>query len=253
MKKILFSLFSLITITSKAQVNVVGYIQTNGVANYPTHIDSMGKGGYIVAGDTIERNAIPCLRRKYGMAVYVQNQQKLYILKDSSCANVWQIFSGGSGGSQDLQQVLEVGHSLIDEKNFQGTEAGKSSTGTNTNAFGYRAAVNNTGTNVNAFGTYAGKDNVSNNINAFGVNAADSNMNANVNAFGGYAAQYNTGESVNALGYGAANTNSGGNVNVMGNGALYNNSGTNVNAFGYAAGANNTRSSVNLFVIVAKL
>lgn len=84
---------------ANAQVDVVGYIQTNGVANYPTHIDSLGRGGYIVAKDTTERNAIPCLRKKYGMACYVQSVQKLYILKDSTCANTWVEFSGGGGGS----------------------------------------------------------------------------------------------------------------------------------------------------------
>lgn len=99
MKRILFSFFILIGFCSYAQVNVVGYIQTNGVANYPTHIDSMGRGGYIVAADTTERNNIPCLRRKYGMAVYVQNEQKLYILKSSTCANYWEQFSAGGGGS----------------------------------------------------------------------------------------------------------------------------------------------------------
>jgi len=99
MKKIFFLLFILLGTISQAQVNVVGYIQTNGVANYPTHIDSMGKGGYMVAANTTEINAIPCLRRKYGMAVYVQDLQKLYILKDSNCNNIWVEFSSGGGGT----------------------------------------------------------------------------------------------------------------------------------------------------------
>jgi hypothetical protein len=98
MKRIFLALFILIATSSLAQVNVVGYIQTNGVANYPTHIDSMGKGGYVVVSDTTQRNAITCLRRKYGMAAYVQSEQKLYILKDSNCANIWVEFSGGGGG-----------------------------------------------------------------------------------------------------------------------------------------------------------
>ena len=98
MKKIFFIIL-LLTTKCIAQVNVVGYIQTNGVADYPTHIDSMGKGGYIIAKDTIERNAIPCLRKKYGMACYVQSQQKMYILKDSICANTWVEFSGGTSFS----------------------------------------------------------------------------------------------------------------------------------------------------------
>jgi hypothetical protein len=98
MKRILLALFILIATSSLAQVTVVGYVSTLGVANYPTHIDSMGKGGYVVVRDTTQRNAITCLRRKYGMAAYVQSLQKLYILKDSNCANTWVEFTAGSGG-----------------------------------------------------------------------------------------------------------------------------------------------------------
>jgi len=99
MKKVFLLLFILMSFTTFSQVNVVGYIQTNGVANYPTHIDSMGKGGYMVVKDTNQRNSIPCLRRKYGMAVYSQEQNILYILKDSNCNNIWTQFTSGNGSS----------------------------------------------------------------------------------------------------------------------------------------------------------
>jgi len=99
MKKVFLLLFILMSFTTFSQVNVVGYIQTNGVANYPTHIDSMGKGGYMVVKDTNQRNSIPCLRRKYGMAVYSQVQNILYILKDSNCNNIWTQFTSGNGSS----------------------------------------------------------------------------------------------------------------------------------------------------------
>lgn len=95
MKRILFLLFSLISITSQAQVSLGGYIQPLNNSSYPVQIDSLGKGGYVVAKDTIARNAITCLRRKYGMAVYVQKNQSLYILKDSACNNIWSLFTGG--------------------------------------------------------------------------------------------------------------------------------------------------------------
>ena len=108
MKRIFLALFILIATSSLAQVNVVGYIQTNGVANYPTHIDSMGKGGYVVVSDTTQRNAITCLRRKYGMAAYVQSEQKLYILKDSNCANTWVEFSGGGGGNATTYTPIDL-------------------------------------------------------------------------------------------------------------------------------------------------
>jgi hypothetical protein len=99
MKRILFLLFSLIAITSQAQVSLGGYIQPLNNSSYPVQIDSLGKGGYMVARDTTERNNISCLRRKYGMAVYSQAQQKLYILKDSNCVNTWVEFTSGGGNA----------------------------------------------------------------------------------------------------------------------------------------------------------
>lgn len=98
MKKIIFFFVFFISIKSYSQVDVVGYIRTNGVADYPTHIDSMGMGGYMVVKDISSRNGIPCLRRKYGMAVYVQDNQTLYILKDANCGNDWAVFSSSGGG-----------------------------------------------------------------------------------------------------------------------------------------------------------
>jgi hypothetical protein len=104
MKRIFLLLFILLSFKSFSQVNVVGYITTQGVALYPTHYDSMGFAGYRVAKDTTERDAITCLRRKFGMAVYVQSVNKIYILKDSSCNNVWEQFSSG-GSSIDTTSL----------------------------------------------------------------------------------------------------------------------------------------------------
>lgn len=233
MKKIFFLLSILIATISQAQVTVVGYISTQGVANYPTHIDSMGKGGYMVTRDTNQRNTIPCLRRKFGMMVYAQAQERMYILKDSACNNVWEAFSGGGGGgSQDLQSVLSNGHGLTNEQNYQGSNAGDA----------------NTGINVNAFGGNAGKSNSGNNLNALGNNAGAGNTGLSVNALGNSAAFNNTGDYVNAFGQDTvAGYNTGIYVNAIGSGALYKNSGNHVNALGGGAGANNTHSNVNLF------
>jgi hypothetical protein len=104
MKRIFLFLFILLSFKSYSQVSVVGYITTQGVALYPTHYDSMGFAGYRVAKDTTERDAITCLRRKFGMAVYVQSVNKIYILKDSSCNNVWEQFSSG-GSSIDTTSL----------------------------------------------------------------------------------------------------------------------------------------------------
>jgi hypothetical protein len=77
-----------------SQIPLVSYISTNGPANYPTHIDSLGYGGFRVVKDTVERNAIKTQRRKYGMSVYVQSNDSLYILRDATLGNAnWFAFA----------------------------------------------------------------------------------------------------------------------------------------------------------------
>ena len=122
MKKILIIILGLIGF-AQAQVNVAGYIQTNGVASYPTHIDSMGKGGYVVVYDTTQRNSITCLRRKFVMAVYTQKDNTLWILRDSSCNNNWIAFTSGISSVDSLvyatkANVIKVRDSLLAADNF---------------------------------------------------------------------------------------------------------------------------------------
>lgn len=132
MKRILIFLFAFLSFfASRSQINLVGYIQTNGVANYPTHIDSMGKGGYVVVKNINQRDSITCLRRKYGMAVYVQNLNKLYILKDTLCVNTWQEFTGGTG---DLQSVTDIGDTTTNSIRIGDTLTLKPSTSPYTNS-----------------------------------------------------------------------------------------------------------------------
>jgi len=84
-KLLLLSLF--ISVVSKAQIKLVGNITTNGVANYPTHIDSLGKGGYMTMPTLSDRDNIPTLRRKYGMLVFVQANDSLYKLSSVNLDN----------------------------------------------------------------------------------------------------------------------------------------------------------------------
>ncbi len=72
-----------------AQIGLAGNITTLGVAQYPTHIDSLGKGGYMVLPTIEMRNNIPTLRRKQGMMVYVQSVDSLYKLNSASLDNTW--------------------------------------------------------------------------------------------------------------------------------------------------------------------
>jgi hypothetical protein len=96
MKKVIFLLVVLMPFISKSQVNIIGYVAPFGLGQYPTHADSLGYGGYRVAKDTFERNSITPQRRKKGMAVYVQSNNKMYILNDSTGLNNWTEFTTSS-------------------------------------------------------------------------------------------------------------------------------------------------------------
>jgi|GEM_PF-6537488 len=59
---------------TNAQVKVLGKIEPNGATDkYPTHVDSLGRGGLMTATSWQERNAIPTARRKAGMLVRVKS------------------------------------------------------------------------------------------------------------------------------------------------------------------------------------
>ena len=82
MKKIILLIVTIVSINYnvKAQISLTGNITTAGVAVYPTHIDSLGKGGLMTLPDLTTRNAIPVKRRKQGMLVYIQANDSLYKL-----------------------------------------------------------------------------------------------------------------------------------------------------------------------------
>ena len=86
---LLFIALQFIYSVSNAQIKLVGNITTNGIASYPTHIDSLSKGGYMSMPTIAARDLIPTLRRKYGMLVFVQADNVIYKLNDANLANVW--------------------------------------------------------------------------------------------------------------------------------------------------------------------
>lgn len=75
MKRILTILMlSVASVAVKAQVKVLGRIVPNSVIDtYPTHTDSLGRGGLIAVATWQERNSIPLPRRKSGMLVRVKS------------------------------------------------------------------------------------------------------------------------------------------------------------------------------------
>ena len=78
MKKVLslFFIFQIIYSVSTAQIKLLDFIAPRSSATNPTHIDSLGKGGYI-----------PTPRRMYGMLVYVQVIDSVYKLGSQSIDN----------------------------------------------------------------------------------------------------------------------------------------------------------------------
>ena len=96
MKKIilLFLIIVSINYNLKAQIALTGNITTAGVAVYPTHIDSLGRGGFMTLPDLTTRNAMPVKRRKQGMLVYVQANDSLYKLNTTDLSNTGWVAMG---------------------------------------------------------------------------------------------------------------------------------------------------------------
>ena len=80
-------------------------------AGFATHEANFGLGGYMQVADAAARDAISDIRRAEGMAVYVNDTDKLYILTGGVTNNDWVEFSGGGGpgGSIDITGVLPDG------------------------------------------------------------------------------------------------------------------------------------------------
>jgi hypothetical protein len=66
---------------------------------YATHEDTYGKGGWRSVVDITERDSIPQERRKIGMAVYVQSEGQIYVLKDGTSNLNWVNFNPGGSSS----------------------------------------------------------------------------------------------------------------------------------------------------------
>ena len=239
MKKLILLL--LITTLGFAQAptkNANGFFAGTGTMNASAigQFDSASKGFLFPRMTTTQRNAI------------ASPATSLVIFNTTTGAynywngTAWTTFGGGEVPT--LQQILDNNHDLVDNNNFQGTEAGEDNTGTDVNAFGFRAAAPNSGAHVNAFGQYAAKNNTAQDVNAFGQQAAQDNTGTSINAFGLSSAQDNTGNDVNAFGSQSAQNNTGDYVNSFGWRAGFSNTFKNVNLFGYNATADADNQTV---------
>ena len=92
-------------------IKLSGYISPRAGANNPSHIDSLGKGGFMVVSSKLDRDSIPLDRRKFGMLVFVQNNNTLYQLKDSASAKLYSDstdwLSIGLNSSVDVDKFLK--------------------------------------------------------------------------------------------------------------------------------------------------
>ncbi len=88
-----------------AQVEIGSTISTvGGKGEYATHIDSLGRGGFMVLPSIATRDSIPLKRRKQGMLVYVQSVDVLYKLNSASLDNTW--LAIGLSSSVDVARFL---------------------------------------------------------------------------------------------------------------------------------------------------
>ena len=80
---------------------------TDTTDSYPTHEDTLGKGGYMSVADIAARDNIPSLRRKEGMMVYVVSDETLYQLKSGIDNTNWSDFVTGGAGEVTTPESLQ--------------------------------------------------------------------------------------------------------------------------------------------------
>jgi len=96
----IIGLFWLNTSEGQGGVKISAPIKPNAPSDeYPTHIDSLGMGGFMAVTNITSRNNITALRRKRGMLVYVTDDDALYQLKGGTDNANWVAVPLGGGGS----------------------------------------------------------------------------------------------------------------------------------------------------------
>lgn len=74
--------------------------------DYPTHLSEYGKGGWREVFTMLDRNAIPLKRRTIGMAVYVLENKKLYILQSGFTDDCWVEFKGSDISKAEVNGIV---------------------------------------------------------------------------------------------------------------------------------------------------
>jgi|GEM_PF-4641463 len=172
MKRIFITfILALFTLALNAQVKVLGKIEPNGSTDtYPTHVDSLGKGGLMAVSSWQERNAIPLARRKAGMLVRVKSAtvDSTYTIGGNLANADWRPFVlGGSGavwGSLTGSMINQT--DLMNEFNNKLNKGGGTVSGQlDVNYSGRRIELKNGDISLHdGFGNSAGMS-----VNGFGV------------------------------------------------------------------------------------
>ena len=85
---ILFTVIAFFNLNANAQVKLGSYAVRNSPGDlYPTHLDSLGQGGFMSLQSIANRNAILIRQRKLGMMVYVQANDSIYKLATADLSN----------------------------------------------------------------------------------------------------------------------------------------------------------------------
>lgn len=75
---------------------------------YPTHLSAYGKGGWHEKQTIADRDKISEKRRTIGMAVYVLDERKLYILENGITNDDWVEFIGNSAATmEDVNEAIK--------------------------------------------------------------------------------------------------------------------------------------------------
>jgi len=108
-------ILALCTIVASAQVKILGKIEPNGSTDtYPTHTDSLGRGGLMAVGTWQERNSIPRPRRKAGMLVRVKSAtvDSTYTIGGNLTNADWTVFAAGGGAPKVGSGIKVVNDTL---------------------------------------------------------------------------------------------------------------------------------------------
>lgn len=179
MKRIFYIILLLSGFTASAQVPLAGYITTIG-GSYPTHLDSLGMGGYMTTYNKTTRDAIPTLRRKVGMMVRYSSADSTFVLSGGIANSNWVPFTTAVDVSGKAN--LSGGNTFTGNQYFQDIhtnsiddQLGIISQGTIVGVEGFI-----TSGNINALGDFQG-----NNFSASGfIRTADTVFAATIKATG---------------------------------------------------------------------